>query len=65
MAVCLLVNKLGDVLQPLHVQALVLVERHALDESSHVLVHSEALEVLHDAGLNALVERVELRPRVE
>lgn len=45
-----------QICEPVHVESLVFVERHAFYESSEVLVDAETLQVLGDGCLDALIE---------
>ena len=51
-----LADKVLEVTQPVHVEALVLVEGHAFNESTHVLVDAKALQVLDHRRLDALIK---------
>lgn len=56
----LVTDEVLQVAEPVHVQALVLVERHAFDESAKVLVDAEAFKVLGQGSLDPFVERGEI-----
>lgn len=51
-----LFDEILKVAKPLHVQSLVFVKRHALDEGSEVLVHTKSFQVLGHGGLDSLVK---------
>ena len=52
-----MVDKVPQVREPVHVEALVLVKRHALNESAKVFIDAEAFEVLGQGRLDTFVER--------
>jgi len=52
----LVADKIVEVGEPVHVEALVLVERHALNEGTKVLVDAETLKVLGESGLDPLIK---------
>ena len=51
-----LFNEVLKVVKPLHVQSLILVKGHALNEGSKVLIDTESLEILSHSGLDSLVK---------
>ena len=55
-SISLITDKVLEVGEPVHVEALVLVERHALNEGAEVLVDTEAFEVLGQSRLDSLVK---------
>ena len=59
-----LVNEVLEVGEPLHVESLVLVEGHALDEGCEVLIDTESSQVLSQRGLDSLVKGREVRASI-
>ena len=55
-----LVAEILEVGEPHHVEALVLVEGHALDEGAEGLVNAVTFQILNESGLNTLIKRGEV-----
>lgn len=51
----------GDILEPLHVESLFLIEGDVLDEGSDFFVDSDGFQELHEGSLESLIECVEIR----
>jgi len=62
--ICSLADKVIKVTQPAHVEALVLVEGHAFNERTHVLVDAKTFQVLDHRCLDALIKRGKVRAGV-
>ena len=60
----LLFDKLLALLEPVHVEALVLVKRHALNKGRQMFVNAVSFEVLGQRGLNAFFEGGEVGARI-
>ena len=49
-------DKVPQVREPVHVETLVLVKRHALDESTEMFSDAETFEVLGEGCLDTFIE---------
>lgn len=58
-------NKVLEAIEPVHVEALILIEGHALNEGTKVLVDAEAFKVLGQGRLDSLVQGGEVGTTIQ